>query len=58
MSETSRCNASEIRSPVAANRLISAAYVFGRNEPEFSWEITDKAVDLAADAATKILADA
>src|ERR1022692_3790537 len=32
MSETSRCNASETRSPVAANRLISAAYVLGRDE--------------------------
>jgi S-adenosylmethionine synthetase len=37
----------------------TAAYGhFGRNEPEFSWEITDKAVELAADAASKILADA
>jgi S-adenosylmethionine synthetase len=37
----------------------TAAYGhFGRNEPEFSWETTDKAGDLAADAATKALADA
>ena len=34
ISETSRCNASEIRSPVAANKLINVAYVFGRNESE------------------------
>ena len=32
--ETSRCNASEIRSPVAANRLISAAYVLGNKESD------------------------
>jgi len=32
MSVTNRCNASEIRSPVAASRLISAAYVLGSNE--------------------------
>ena len=31
MSETSRFSASEIRRPVAANRLISDAYVLGCN---------------------------
>jgi len=37
----------------------TAAYGhFGRNEPEFSWESTNKAADLAADAATEVLADA
>jgi S-adenosylmethionine synthetase len=29
---------------------------FGRNEPEFSWEHTDKAAQLAADAGTKAIA--
>jgi len=29
---------------------------FGRNEPEFSWEHTDKAAQLAADAGTKAVA--
>ena len=28
------CNASEIRSPVTANRLTSAAYVLGRNKSD------------------------
>jgi S-adenosylmethionine synthetase len=37
----------------------TAAYGhFGREEPEFSWESTNKAADLAADASTKALAGA
>ena len=31
---------------------------FGRREPEFSWERTDKAAQLAADAGTKATATA
>jgi S-adenosylmethionine synthetase len=35
----------------------TAAYGhFGRTEPEFTWEHTDKAADLAADAGTKVAA--
>jgi S-adenosylmethionine synthetase len=37
----------------------TAAYGhFGREEPEFSWEATNKAADLAADSSTKALAGA
>jgi S-adenosylmethionine synthetase len=41
----------DLRRPIY--RKTAAGGHFGRNEPEFTWEKTDKAAELAADAGAR-----